>query len=393
LQKSPIELTGHRLFRSKHKEYPIQPIERRKTMAKELKDWFVPWVTRAREYNVSILDKAWANPDYARLMLNENPIPPSDKVVEAVTEAVKNGNRYPDSFERLRTKIGGMYDLGPDNVAVCNGSSETIDAMMRLFLQPGDEIIMSDPTFELFPTRAELCGAKVVQVPVREGDLQYDVEGMLNAITERTKLILIINPNNPTGVFIDDADLEKFCKTGIPLCIDEAYRDYNPDVPTKASLIEKYPQVFLSVTLSKAHGFAGIRFGFLLGTEEMVKAFNTMFLPWNVSLMSAAAAEAILDNPVEIRDKVEHNNRWMDTFYKELEKLGLKPYPAHGNYMLVDATMTGKTTAEILAAALEENIYLKKIGEIHGKTGYFRVTPGSDAENEKFMAFIRKYFG
>ena len=362
-------------------------------MAKELKDWFVPWLTRAREYNVSILDKAWANPDYARLMLNENPIPPSDKVVEAVAEAVKNGNRYPDSFERLRTKIGGMYDLGPDNVAVCNGSSETIDAMMRLFLQPGDEIIMSDPTFELFPTRAELCGAKVVQIPVREGDLQYDVEGMLNAITERTKLILIINPNNPTGVFIDDADLEKFCKTGIPLCIDEAYRDYNPDVPTKASLIEKYPQVFLSVTLSKAHGFAGIRFGFLLGTEEMVKAFNTMFLPWNVSLMSAAAAEAILDNPVEIRDKVEHNNRWMDTFYKELEKLGLKPYPAHGNYMLVDATMTGKTTAEILAAALEEKIYLKKIGEIHGKTGYFRVTPGSDAENEKFMAFIRKYFG
>lgn len=219
------------------------------------------------------------------------------------------------------------------------------------------------------------------------------MEGMLNAINERTKLILIINPNNPTGVFIDDTDLEKFCKTGIPLCIDEAYRDYNPDVSTKAPLIKKYPQVFLSVTFFKAHGFAGVRFGFVLGTEKMIEAFNRMFLPWNVSLMSAAAAEAIIDHPEEIDLKVEHNNRWMNTFAEELEKLGLKPYPAHGNYMLVDGTMTGKSTAEILKAALDmEKVCLKKIGEIHGKTGYFRVTPGTNEENERFLKFIRAYF-
>jgi histidinol-phosphate aminotransferase len=361
-------------------------------MKKELKDWIVPWLYTSREYNVGILDKAWANPDHARLMLNENPIQPSEKVVEAVSKAIRNGNRYPDSFLRLRTKIGKMYDLGPDNVTLCNGSSETIDAMMRVFLQPGDEFMLSTPTFELFPPRAELCNAKVVSIPVREGDLQYDVDGMLAAINDRTKLILIINPNNPTGVFIDDADLERFCETGVPLCVDEAYLDYNPDHPSKAYLIKKYPQVFLSVTFSKAYGFAGIRFGFVLGTEEMIAAFNRMFLPWNVSLMSAAAAEAILDNPDEVKAKVAHNNRWMKIFTKELKQLGLKPYPANGNYMLIDGTMTGKTTDEILKAALDEKIYLKKIGEIHGKTGYFRVTPGTDAENEKFIKFIRAYF-
>ena len=91
---------------------------------------------------------------------------------------------------------------------------------------------------------------------------------------------------------IEDADLERFCETGVPLCVDEAYLDYNPDKPSKASLIEKYPQVFLSVTFSKAYGFCGIRFGFVLGTEEMIAAFNRMFLPWNVSRMAAAAAEA-----------------------------------------------------------------------------------------------------
>ena len=213
-------------------------------MKKELKDWIVPWLYTSREYNVGILDKAWANPDHARLMLNENPIQPSEKVIDAVAQVMRDGNRYPDSFLRLRTKIGDMYGLGPDNVALCNGSSETIDAMMRVFLQPGDEFMLSTPTFELFPPRAELCNAKVVQIPVREEDLQYDVDGMLAAINDRTKLILIINPNNPTGVFIEDADLEKFCETGVPLCVDEAYLDYNPDRPSKAELIKNTPRCF-----------------------------------------------------------------------------------------------------------------------------------------------------
>lgn len=361
---------------------------------KELKDWFVPWLMKAREYNTAILDKAWANPNHGRLMLNENPLPPSEKVVRAVMEILKHGNRYPDSMLRLRAKLGNLHNLGPDNIALCNGSSEIIDSMMRIFLQPGDEFIISTPTFELFPPRAELAGGKVVSVPLRKEDLQYDVDGMLGAITPRTKLILVINPNNPTGIFIDDKDLIRFCETGIPLCIDEAYLDYHPEIPSKDFLLKKYPQVFLSHTFSKAHGFAGIRFGYMVGTEEMVKAFNAMFLPWNVSLMAMAAAEAILDNPEEVVAKVRHNNRWMDVFTEELVKVGLKPFPAHGNYMLIDATMTGKTTAEILAAGLEmEKIFLKSIKPIHGKDGYFRVTPGVDEENERFVRFVRNYFG
>jgi hypothetical protein len=123
-------------------------------------DLFVPWLETAPEYNTSILDKAWAQPDYGRMMLNENPVPPSDKVVNAVTEIVKKGNRYPDSMLRLRTKLGALHGVGPENIALANGSSETIDAMMRIFLQPGDEFLLSNPTFEMFPSRAGLCGAK-----------------------------------------------------------------------------------------------------------------------------------------------------------------------------------------------------------------------------------------
>ena len=359
-----------------------------------IQDKFMPWVMTAPEYSIAVCDTAWAHPELGRMMLNENPVPPSQKVVDAVTEIVKKGNRYPDRMLRLREKLAKLHGVKAENIALANGSSETIDAMMRIFLQPGDEFLLSDPTFEMFPSRAGLCGAKNVQIPLRESDLQYDVEGMLAAVTDKTKLILIINPNNPTGIFIDDADLIKFCELGIPLCIDEAYLDYHPQVAAKIGLIEKYPHVFLSHTFSKAFGLAGVRFGYVVAAPELVEAFNLMYLPWNVSLMAMAAAEAILDNPQEVKDKVKYNNDWMDVFTKELEAVGLNPYPAHGNYMLIDATMTGKTTAEILAAGMDmEKLFLKSIKPIHGKDGYFRVTPGTVEESERFVRFVRNYFG
>jgi len=359
-----------------------------------IQDKFVPWLLPAPEYNTSILDKAWAHPELGRLMLNENPTPPSDKVLDAVTEIVRKGNRYPDSMLRLRTKLAELHGVGPENIALANGSSETIDAMMRIFLQPGDEFLLSDPTFEMFLSRCGLCGATNVQIPLREEDLQYDVDAMLAAVNDKTKLILIINPNNPTGIFIDDADLIRFCELGIPLCVDEAYLDYHPAVEAKTDLIKKYPHVFMSHTFSKAFGLAGIRFGYIVAVPELVEAFTKMYLPWNVSLMAMAAAEAILDNPQEVKDKVKYNNDWMDVFTTELVAVGLKPYPAHGNYMLIDAGATGRSTAEILQAGLDmQMIILKSIKPIHGRDGYFRVTPGTPEENERFVKFVRDYFG
>ena len=208
----------------------------------------------APEYNTGILDKAWAQPEMGRMMLNENPVPPSDAVVAAITDMAKKGNRYPDRAYRLREKLGKLHGVAAENIALANGSSETIDAMMRIFLQPGDEFLCSNPTFEMFPSRAGLCNAKTVQIPLREPDLQYDVPGMLAAVNDKTKLILIINPNNPTGIFIEDADLRKFCELGIPLCIDEAYLDYHPDVEAKIE-----PRTGVPERVPLAHLLQGLR--------------------------------------------------------------------------------------------------------------------------------------
>ena len=293
----------------------------------DIKDKINPYVWTAPEYNTAVLDKAWAHPELGRMMLNENPVPPSDAVVAAITDMAKKGNRYPDRAYRLREKLGKLHGLAAENIALANGSSETIDAMMRIFLQPGDEFLCSNPTFEMFPSRAGYCNAKTVQIPLRDEDLQYDVEGMLAAVNDKTKLILIINPNNPTGIFIDDADLTRFAELGIPMCIDEAYLDYHPQVEAKVDFVKKYPHVFLSHTFSKAFGLAGIRMGYMVGSPTVVDAFNLMYLPWNLSLMAIAAAEAILDTG-EVKEKVVYNNDWMKKFADAL--VGQGPHALRG---------------------------------------------------------------
>jgi histidinol-phosphate aminotransferase len=360
---------------------------------KDVKDLFQPWVMTAPQYSIAACDTAWDHPEIGRMFLNENPIRPSQKVIDAALDILKKANWYPDRMLRLRTKLAKLHGVGPENIAVANGSSETIDAMMRVFMRPGDEFLCSNPTFEMFPSRCGLHGCTPVQIPLRERDLQYDVDAMLAAVNEKTKLILIINPNNPTGIFMDDEDLIKFCELGIPLCIDEAYLDYHPQVDAKIDIMKKYDHVFLSHTFSKAYGLAGVRFGYVVAHEDVAEAFNRMYLPWNVSLMAMAAAEAILDNPDEVREKVEYNNKWMATFVKELEAKGLKPFPPHGNYMLVDASASGKKSQEMVDAAREQaQVFIKTIKPIYGNEGYFRVTPGQVADNERFVKWIREYF-
>ncbi len=355
-------------------------------------DYFVPWLKDAYSYNIDVLDMAWANPDVARLMLNENPIPPSQKIIDAVTEVCEKGNYYPDRWWNLREKIGKAYGFGAKNVFLANGSSENIDNMMRVFLQPGDEVILATPTFTLFRVRASICGGKVVEVPLRESDLQYDVDAMLAAITPKTKLIVVVNPNNPTGIFIEDDDLRRILETGIPTCIDEAYLAYHPEVPSKVPLVKEYPNAFTSHTLSKAHGIAGMRFGYLIAQEDIIEAFEQVGLPWNLSLMNLAAGEAALEDTDHLARKVKHNNDWMKRYYKAFKEMGLKPFEPHGNYMLVDANDFGLTSQEIYDKAMEDKVAVKVIEPIHGKAGYFRITPGTDEENERCLKTMRRIF-
>jgi len=362
------------------------------SMDKKVSDYFVPWLMDAKEYSLKDLDSAWADPSIARLMLNENPVRPSQKVVDAITEAAKKGNWYPGTAPELREKISKHYDVPKEWVYLADGSSEVIDNMMRIFCQPGDEVILPSPTFSLFRVRASVNGYKAVQVPLLKGSLQYDTEGVLKAVTAKTKLIVVINPNNPTGIFIPEKDIRRILNLGIPTCLDEAYLDYTPEAPSLVPLVKEYENAFVSHTMSKAYGLAGVRFGYVLSQPTIVKALEKMALPWHISVMSLAAANAMLDDKESLKKKVEHNNRWMDRYYEEFQKMGLKPFKAHGNFMLIDANDFGYTSKEIFNMAFAMKVSVKTIETIHGQSGYFRITPGTDEENTRCLKAIKKIF-
>ena len=359
----------------------------------DLKRFLIPWIGDIKPYDTEDLVVAWSRPELKRMMINENPLPPSEKVVNAVLEAARLGNRYPDNGPRLRAKIARKYDLGPEHVYISHGSSEIIDIIMRLFLTPGDEVLLPHPTFSLYGIRARTGGGKVVPVDMTP-DLQYDIPAMLRAVTPRTKVIVICTPNNPTGDFISDEDLMKIVELGIPTLIDEAYLEYHLERESKAPLIQKYNHLTIAHTFSKAFGMAGIRFGYALADEQMIGYFRKVQIPWNTSLLSMAAAEAAWDEEEELKRKAAYNNAGVDYVCKELSKIqGMKPYYSHGNYVIVDATDTGATGKAIVDYVFEKDgVMIKAFAPLRGRSGFFRISLGTHEENALCVQSIKRFF-
>lgn len=347
---------------------------------RNLSNFVVPWMNDVKPYPVDDVNLAWDHPEFRRMFLNENPYPPSEAVLKAIFDAAKNGNRYPGDGPKLRVEIAKKYQLDPDNVFLGNGSSEIIEMVMKVFVAPGDEVIIPNPTFSLFESRATIIGGKVIKVDQRE-DLQYDTEAILNAITPRTKVVIICTPNNPTGDFIPDEDLIRILKNGIPTLVDEAYLEYHPEHLSKAPLIKDYPNAIISHTFSKAFGLAGVRIGFCLADKDVIRFFKKMQMPWSVSLMALAAAYAAWSDGGMLKEKIGNNNREMEYLFQELNKMdGVKAYFSYGNYILVDITETDCDPQEVVHSLLEKRVMIKTVKGFKNRK-FIRVSLGTDEEN------------
>jgi len=195
-------------------------------------------------------------------------------------------------------------------VLIGNGSSEVFDNIFRCFLEPGDEVIQHTPCFGIYKLRCNILGGKLVSVPMvyKDNELQYDAEGILGAVTERTKIIVVANPNNPTGNFMAAEDFMKIAETGIPFIVDEAYIEYAGLGKSQVGLTKKYKNVLVTRTLSKAYGLAGMRFGYALGDKEVIGQISGALLPWNVGTIPMWAALAALEDEEGLRERVEFNN-------------------------------------------------------------------------------------
>lgn len=364
---------------------------------KSIEEYYAPWVRGIPMYISEHIEKAWRDPSLHRMMSNENPNPPSDKVLDAMVKYSKMANRYPDQGLVVRSKIAEINNLeGPQNVMIGNGSSEVYDNIFRMFITPGDEVIQHTPCFGIYQLRGTLLGAKMVSVPMvyKDNYLHYDPDAILNAITDRTKIIVVANPNNPTGNFMDAEHFVRIAETGLPFVIDEAYVEYAGLGMSQVPLTKKYKNVVVTRTLSKAYGLAGMRFGYAIGAKEVIDQISGSLLPWNVGTVPMWAALAAFEDKEGLEERVRFNNSEVDFITESLSDIpGLVVFPSKANYILFDCGGTGRTGKEVLAFAETQGVILRGESKKYGSDGWFRVTIGTKEENRLFVNLVREFFG
>jgi histidinol-phosphate aminotransferase len=361
-----------------------------------VEDYFVPWLKGIPMYISPHIELAWRNPSLARMMSNENPNPPSEKVLEAINKYAKMANRYMDQGLIVRSKIAEINGLpGPENVLLGNGSSEVFDMVYRSFVAPGDEVIQQTPCFGIYKLRCNVLGGKLVSTKMVYKDKQilFDADAIINAITPKTKMIVVAHPNNPTGNFMDEKDIIRIAEQGRPFIVDEAYVEFAGLQKSMVKLVKDYKNVIISRTLSKAYGLAGLRFGYALGDRDVIMQIAGTLIPWNVSTIAMWAALAAFEDTEALKKRVEFNNNEIKYYEEALADIpGLTVYHSYGNYMLFDGTDTGKPGKDMIKYAEQHGIILRGQEDIFGRNGWWRVTIGTHEENEKLVKLAHEFY-
>lgn len=322
-----------------------------------------------------------------KLASNENPYGCSPKVKEAIIANLDQTHIYPDGASVLLTNaVAKHYGVEPNQIVFGAGSDEVILMICRAFLLPGDETVMADQTFPIYKHNAEVEGATVIEIPLVNGT--HDLEGMLAAVTDKTKIVWICNPNNPTSTMVTAEDVERFLEripSHVMVALDEAYAEFVTDerYPDSMALLKRYPNVVSLRTFSKAYGLANLRIGFAIGRPEVIRSINQVREPFNTTGYAQAAALAALEDQEFIRHCRESNAAGLNYLKAEFEKLGLESFPAHANFVLVDCKRDAKVMYEEL---LKKGIIVRggHTASIGHPTG-LRVTVGTDEENRKFI--------
>jgi histidinol-phosphate aminotransferase len=320
--------------------------------------------------------------DIIKLASNENPIGPSPKALRAMRRAAALAHFYPDGNGFfLRQAIARRHGLAMEQVVLGNGSNEIIEFIGHAYLSPGDEMVISQYAFAIYEIVGKLCQARVVEVPARE--LGHDLDAMLAAITERTRVVFIANPNNPTGTAVPAAAIHRFIEkapTRVIVVVDEAYQEFLEDPTDTSQLIAQHPNLVVMHTFSKAQGLAGLRIGYGLASPEVAAALQKVRQPFNANLLAQAGALAALNDPAHIRKTVKMVLAGRHLLQKELAKRGIRFAPSQANFVLVHVG-DGKAVFEKL---MKKGVIVRPM---HGYRlpEWIRVTVGTPAQNRKFL--------
>lgn len=324
----------------------------------------------------------------AKLNSNESPLAPSRAVLEAITEATPIVNRYPIASQELRQKIAGYVSLKPENVLIGNGSDELIDAVVKTFVNPGEKVIVSVPTFEMYEFYTKLAGGQVQFVRMRR-DFSYNVKAILKAISRRTKLVFICSPNNPTGSGISEEDVSTIAEKDVIVVVDEAYVEF-----ARKSLVpllkEQNNLVFLR-TFSKAFGLAGLRIGYALATADVMGYMQRVRPPFPVNILALRAAEVAIEDRErlkQVKELVSTGRQYLCSELSEIE--GVNVYPSEANFLLVNVAKTGFTSTELVERLVQRGVIVRDCIRFRGLgQKYIRVTVGTREENGLFIQVLK----
>lgn len=345
---------------------------------------------------VAELERELGIRDAVKLASNENPFGPSPKALAAGAAALGDSARYPDgSGHALVARLAALHDVAPGCITLGNGSNDVLEMVARTFLTPAHEAIYSQYAFAVYPIAVQAAGAIARVAAAHDGShgpaWGHDLAAMRALVNERTRVIFIANPNNPTGTWLGAEELEAFV-AALPahalVVVDEAYFEYvgAPEYPDTSRWLQRYPNLIVTRTFSKAYGLAGLRVGYALSHPAVAGLLNRVRQPFNVNSIAQAAALAALDDTGHLHESVRRNRAGMQQLVAGIRAQGLAYIESAGNFVAVDV---GRPGAAVYQALLREGVIVRPVAN-YAMPDHLRVTVGSEAENARFLAALAK---
>ena len=329
----------------------------------------------------------------SKLASNENPIGCSFDVVNACQKVLEDMARYPDGAGfALKKAISDFFSIDAKGLVLGNGSNDVLELIGRTFAGAGDEVVFSQYGFAVYAITAQAIGATAV--PVAAKNYGHDLMAMAASITDKTKLIYLANPNNPTGTCFGQAEWDAFMAkvpSRVMVVLDEAYTEYvtQADYADGLKELSKYPNLIVTRTFSKAYGLAGFRLGFAAATPEVAGYINRVRQPFNVNSLAMVAGIAALADQDHVKESVAINRKGMSIWQQALSLLGLTYIPSQGNFICVDM---GQPAQPLYEALLREGVIVRPVGA-YGLPNHLRISIGTDEENMHGITALTKVLG
>lgn len=324
-----------------------------------------------------------------KLASNENPFGCSEKVGEALTSLADQFALYPDGAAyALRQKVAQHVGVQPEQLLFGSGLDEVIQVISRALLAEGTNTVMAKPTFSQYRHHAIIENAELREIPLKDGT--HDLEAMLGQVDENTKIVWICNPNNPTGTYVNEADLISFLnrvpKTALVI-MDEAYYEYATadDYPNTISLLDQYENLIVLRTFSKAYGLAAFRIGYAVGRADFIEKLDVTRLPFNTSSVAQVAALAALEDKEFLENCINENTKGLQQYYEFCEKHNIKYYPSQANFVFMEVGDGNEVFQRLLQKG-----YIVRSGAGLGLPNGIRVTVGNQEDNEQILALLEE---